>query len=203
MVGSPKLNAMTNEYSFQEKQMPNSNLKNISEETNQIGKYGLNGLKPLLKMDSSDEIALAIGQDLNSLSFRFPNDLNILKNLASPLLETSRCEVEPYFHIPKVIQSENFPLLEPCQNKIKLFSDETLFFIFYMKPRDILQEYAARELVSRNWRYHKDVQVWLTKDNSVEPVLIGQNVEKGFYIFFDPYHWEKIKKEFILHYSSI
>lgn len=72
-----------------------------------------------------------------------------------------------------------------------------------MKPRDTLQEYAARELVARNWRYHKDIQVWLTKDSNVEPILIGQDVEKGVYIFFDPHNWEKIRKEFVLHYSSV
>ena len=47
-----------------------------------------------------------------------------------------------------------------------------------MKPRDTLQEYAARELVARNWRYHKGIQVWLTKDSNVEPVLINPDVEK-------------------------
>ena len=65
-----------------------------------------------------------------------------------------------------------------------------------------MQEYAARELVARNWRYHKGIQVWLTKDSNVEPVLINPDVEKGVYIFFDPHNWEKIKKEFVLHYSS-
>ncbi|KAM9900620.1 hypothetical protein OXX79_005021, partial [Metschnikowia pulcherrima] len=95
------------------------------------------------------------------------------------------------------------PKPEPCDTKISSFSDETLFYIFYTKPRDTLQEYASRELVARNWRYHRDIQVWLTKDSNVEPVLISPDVERGVYVFFDPHNWEKIRKEFVLHYSSV
>ena len=171
---------------------------------NEMSKYGLAGLLSLVKMDQSDYTTFAIGQDITKLGFDLSQDSTILKNLPSPWAETSRSEVEPYFTLPRSILTESIvPPPGPCDNKIQLFTDETLFYIFYMKPRDTLQEYAARELVARNWRYHKDIQVWLTKDSNVEPVLISQDVEKGVYIFFDPHNWEKIKKEFVLHYSSV
>lgn len=174
------------------------------ESNDDIHKFGLNGLTSLVKMEQTDQNVFAIGQDINLLGLDLASDSQILKKLPSPWAETSRSEVEPYFSLPKSIRSENIiPSPEPCDNKIQSFSDETLFYIFYMKPRDTLQEYAARELVARNWRYHKDIQVWLTKDSNVEPVLISQDVEKGVYIFFDPHNWEKIKKEFVLHYSSV
>mmetsp|Transcript_1065 Transcript_1065/g.1177 ORF Transcript_1065/g.1177 Transcript_1065/m.1177 type:complete len:172 (-) Transcript_1065:2923-3438(-) len=169
-----------------------------------MDKFGLNGLLSLVKMEQTDQTVFAIGQDINLLGLDLSTDSQILKKLPSPWAETSRSEVEPYFTLPESIRSENIiPPPEPCDSKIQSFSDETLFYIFYMKPRDTLQEYAARELVARNWRYHKDIQVWLTKDSNVEPVLISQDVEKGVYIFFDPHNWEKIKKEFVLHYSSV
>lgn len=168
-----------------------------------MDKYGLNGLNALTKMEQTDQTAFAIGQDINLLGLDFSEE-KILPKLSSPWAETARSEVEPYFCIPKSIQKDNIvPPPEPCDQKIQLFSDETLFYIFYMRPRDKLQEFAARELVARNWRYHKDIQVWLTKDSHVEAIMITQDVEKGVYIFFDPHNWEKIKKEFVLHYSSI
>ena len=34
----------------------------------------------------------------------------------------------------------------PGPNKAASFSDETLFFMFYSSPRDVLQEIAAQEL---------------------------------------------------------
>lgn len=169
-----------------------------------IGMFGLQGINSLAKMEQNDRNSFAMGQDLNLLGLDLSDNSQILKNLASPWSETSRSEVEPYYSLPSSIQSQNIiPAPEPCDTKIQAFSDETLFYIFYMKPRDTLQEYAARELVARNWRYHKEIQVWLTKDSNVEPVLISPDVEKGVYIFFDPHNWEKIKKEFVLHYSAV
>lgn len=170
-----------------------------------LDKFGLKGILLLCTMDTAakEPVAMAIGQDLSLLGLNLENN-GILSHLSSPWLETSRSEVEPGFSIPPSIQSANIiPPPEPCDTKILTFSDETLFYIFYMKPRDTLQEYAARELVNRNWRYHREIQVWLTKDNNVEPVLISPEVEKGVYIFFDPHNWEKIKKEFVLHYSAV
>lgn len=169
-----------------------------------MANYGMLRLSSLVKMDPSDYTAFAIGQDISSIGIDLSPQSHVLKSFASPWTETSRSEVEPYFSLPSAILPENIiPPPGPCDAKIPNFSDETLFYIFYSRPRDTLQEYASRELVARNWRYHKDIQVWLTKDLNVEPVLISPDVEKGVYIFFDPHNWEKIKKEFILHYLSV
>ncbi|QWW22517.1 hypothetical protein CA7LBN_001263 [Candidozyma auris] len=154
-----------------------------------IDSFGLKGIASLLRMDQTEKNSFAYGQDVQLLGLDLSDNSSILKNMASPWQETSRTEIVP----PP----------EPCDTKISSFADETLFYIFYTKPRDTLQEYAARELVARNWRYHRDIQVWLTKDSNVEPVLISPDVERGVYIFFDPHNWEKIRKEFVLHYSSV
>lgn len=169
-----------------------------------IEKFGLKGISLLVKMEQKDITTSAMGQDLGLMGLDLGDELEILKSLASPWQETSRSEVEPYFSLHELILQKNIqPPPEPCDTKILSFMDETLFYIFYTKPRDTLQEYAARELVARNWRYHRDIQVWLTKDSNVEPVLISPDVERGVYIFFDPHNWEKIRKEFVLHYSSV
>ena len=39
------------------------------------------------------------------------------------------------------------------------FQLETLFYIFYAMPRDVLQAYAAQELYQRDWQYHRDLKV--------------------------------------------
>ncbi|KAF3987243.1 hypothetical protein FT662_04092 [Candidozyma haemuli var. vulneris] len=177
---------------------------NSSNGAADIDSFGLKGIAPLLRMDQTEQNSFAFGQDIQLLGFDLNDKSSILKNMASPWQETSRTEVEPYFSLPKSIQQSTIiPPPEPCDTKISSFADETLFYIFYTKPRDTLQEYAARELVARNWRYHRDIQVWLTKDSNVEPVLISPDVERGVYIFFDPHNWEKIRKEFVLHYSSV
>lgn len=182
----------------------NSTSSTPAPETAAIDKFGLKGISALVKPDQSEQTAFAFGQNLGLMGLDLADDDSILKTMPSPWQETSRSEVEPYFSIPEQILQKNIvPKPEPCDSKILSFMDETLFYIFYTKPRDTLQEYAARELVARNWRYHRDIQVWLTKDSNVEPVLISPDVERGVYIFFDPHNWEKIRKEFVLHYSSV
>ena len=56
-----------------------------------------------------------------------------------------------------------------------------------------MQEAAAVELTNRNWRYHKDLKMWLTKDPQSEPIQHSSQSEQGIYIFFDPKSWGKIK----------
>lgn len=181
-----------------------ANTNGKQEPQSDMDKYGLAGISLLLRMDQTEKNLFAYGQDIQLIGFDLSDKSSILRNLALPWQETSRTDVEPYFLLPKTILDENIqPRPEPCDLKIQLFADETLFYIFYSRPRDTLQEYAARELVARNWRYHRDIQVWLTKDSNVEPVLILPDVESGVYIFFDPHNWEKIRKEFVLHYSSV
>lgn len=83
------------------------------------------------------------------------------------------------------------------------FTDETLFFIFYSQPRDAAQEAAAEQLYKRNWRYHKDLHLWLTKDVGSEPTQKTATYERGTYIFFDPNIWERVQKEFVLVFEHL
>ncbi|KAH3674803.1 hypothetical protein WICMUC_003006 [Wickerhamomyces mucosus] len=172
-------------------------------ELTDLERYGLKGLVPLLTMATPDKNTFALGTDLSILGLDISSssiDEKISKTFSSPWIETSRSEVEPFFRTPNSFKIEN---VGPLQEKLSLFTDETLFYIFYTKPKDILQELTARELMVRNWRYHKDLQVWLTKELNTEPVQQSPTSERGFYIFFDPSTWEKVRKEFILYYQSI
>lgn len=99
--------------------------------------------------------------------------------------------LEPDFHLPSCYNVHPPP---PAQSKINSFADETLFFIFYATPRDALQEVAAQELYNRNWRYHKELHLWLTKEQNTEPTQKTQIYERGNYVFFDPSSWEKVTK---------
>ena len=51
--------------------------------------------------------------------------------------------MQPDFRLPECYTVDN---VHKVKEKIPSFSDETLFFIFYSQPRDIMQEYAAVEL---------------------------------------------------------
>ena len=47
---------------------------------------------------------------------------------------------------------------------------------------------------SRNWRYHTELKMWLTKDLTLpEPVQISLEKEQGSYVFFNHMTWEKVR----------
>lgn len=54
----------------------------------------------------------------------------------------------------------DFINITPTQNIIPKMPDETLFFIFYAQPHDIIQETASNELNKRGWRYNSRANIW-------------------------------------------
>ena len=55
----------------------------------------------------------------------------------------------------------------------------------------------------RNWRYHKEIRLWLTKDPS-HPHIVAKNstFERGTYIFFDVGNWERVRRECVIWYEN-
>ncbi|CAG8572923.1 9541_t:CDS:2 [Diversispora eburnea] len=164
--------------------------------------FGLLGLLSVIRMTDPDLSMLALGSDLTTLGLNLNSPDALYATFTSPWAENNQVAgmIEPEYHLPSCYNVQPPP---PAQSKIGSFSDETLFYIFYSMPRDILQEAAAQELYNRNWRYHKDLRLWLTKEQGTEPFTKTQAFERGNYIFFDPSSWEKVKKDFLLMYESL
>lgn len=145
---------------------------------------------------------LALGTDLTQLGLELNQPEQPLSaTFASPWSDQQVRAAEPDFKLPQCYAVLN---TQPLQSKVRNFSDETLFYIFYTMPKDVMQEIVAQELTQRNWRYHKELQVWLTKVPGNEPSQIVQGrFEKGVYVFFEPTLWERQQKEFILEYAAL
>ncbi|KAG0643588.1 hypothetical protein HOY80DRAFT_944955 [Tuber brumale] len=164
-------------------------------------RFGLGGLLSLIRGESGDYSMLALGQDLTQLGL----DLNqpeapLYPSFASPWADVDSKPVEPEYQLPPCYTVQN---VQSLGAKVSSFSDETLFYIFYTMPRDIMQEVVAAELSSRNWRYHTALKLWLTKDNASDIRQISENAEKGIYVFFDPNAWERVRKEYVLDYTFL
>jgi CCR4-NOT transcription complex subunit 2 len=74
------------------------------------------------------------------------------------------------------------------------FQVETLFYIFYALPKDVLQAYAAQELYSREWRYHGDLKLWFKRAGPSDGVIAQNASVSGSapqYICFDINSWER------------
>ena len=47
---------------------------------------------------------------------------------------------------------------------------------------------------NRNWRFHTDLKMWLTKDVTLpEPIQMSVEKEQGSYVFFNQMAWEKVR----------
>ena len=171
--------------------------------TSPADRFGLLGLLSLIKSADPDLSMLSMGVDLQTFGLNLNSSDPLHPSFVTPwsdnnMLASSR--VEPEFTLPSCYNVQPPP---PAQSKIASFSDETLFFIFYSTPRDVLQEVAAQELYARNWRYHKELHVWLTKEQNTEPTQKTPTYERGTYVFFDPSLWEKVSKNFHLMYEML
>ncbi len=62
---------------------------------------------------------------------------------------------------------------------------ETLFYMFYVMNKDIMQSLAAQELYRRNWKFHSELKIWLKPRNPQE-----NNNGSLQLMFFDISTWE-------------
>ncbi|KAI0315595.1 hypothetical protein OF83DRAFT_1164717 [Amylostereum chailletii] len=164
-------------------------------------RWGLLGLLAMIKSTDPDQALLAVGTDLGTMGLDMQQQGNLYSTFITPWADSSAAHsVEPDFTLPECYDVQPPP---PGPSKAASFSDETLFFMFYSAPRDALQEVAAQELYNRNWRFHKDLRVWLTKESGTAPSQKVQGGEQGIYTFWDPDNWCKERKDMTVLYADL
>ncbi|KAJ3340415.1 hypothetical protein HDU93_007022 [Gonapodya sp. JEL0774] len=136
----------------------------------------------------------------------------------SPFAPIPTARPDPVFHLPPCYNLPTPP--PPALSKIHDFSEETLFYAFYSCPRDALSESSAQELYSRNWRFHKEVRAWITRDTEAgniagNPVagqaasrppgigVGGAAVDKGSYWVWDVAKWERERREMVVRFEDL
>ncbi|KDQ62074.1 hypothetical protein JAAARDRAFT_189448 [Jaapia argillacea MUCL 33604] len=164
-------------------------------------RWGLLGLIAMIKNADLDQSLLSVGTDLGTMGLDMQNPGNLYSTFITPWADSSAAHtVEPDFHLPPCYNVHPPP---PGPNKAAAFSDETLFFMFYSSPRDAMQEVAAQELWNRNWRYHKELRLWITKETGTAPSQKVPGGEQGTYTYWDPDNWEKGRKEMTVMYADL
>jgi hypothetical protein len=62
---------------------------------------------------------------------------------------------------------------------------------------------ATNGRTRRNWRYHKGIQLWLTKPQDATVTRTNESFEQGEFIFWDVNMWQKVKQKFFLSYDML
>ncbi|KDR82564.1 hypothetical protein GALMADRAFT_237941 [Galerina marginata CBS 339.88] len=169
-------------------------------------RWGLLSLIAMMRNSNADADhgLSSIGADLGTMGLDMGFPGNLYSTFITPWADQSAARtVEPDFHLPACYLSVQAP--PPGPAKAAMFSDETLFYMFYSSPRDALQEVAAQELWNRNWRYHKDLRLWITKESGTSPSqkVQGGVGEQGLYTFWDTENWVKERKEMTVLYADL
>eukprot|EP00172_Hildenbrandia_rubra_P000602 Plantae.Rhodophyta-Hildenbrandia_rubra.ctg1321.p1 GENE.Plantae.Rhodophyta-Hildenbrandia_rubra.ctg1321~~Plantae.Rhodophyta-Hildenbrandia_rubra.ctg1321.p1 ORF type:complete len:680 (+),score=129.95 Plantae.Rhodophyta-Hildenbrandia_rubra.ctg1321:1267-3306(+) len=165
--------------------------------------YGMKGLLKMLNTPgkASDNALLTLGLDLTMLGLDLNSAHPLHQFFETPWIESKEemdsesgsglrgsklmkpRELEKhlpkcYYMQPPALKTSHFPK----------FSLETLFYIFYSMPRDVLQLYVAVELYRHQWRYHRNLKRWFARSRSPGP---SPALERNGYIYFDVNSWEK------------
>lgn len=163
-------------------------------------KFGLKGLRYMMGAHP-DYQGLLSGIEPTTLGIDLTSNEMISTSIWSPFTDDPPRPSIPKFRLPECYQVNN---VQPIENKIGSFNEETLMWIFYSCPGDVKQQLAAIELNNRNWRWHRKHQTWLTKDDLMMPQVLSPNHERGFYIVWDTQNWRKERvRDFTLYYSDL
>ncbi|XP_022893951.1 probable NOT transcription complex subunit VIP2 [Olea europaea var. sylvestris] len=164
-------------------------------------RFGMLGLLSVIKMTNPGLSSLALGIDLTSLGLNLNSSETIHKKFASPWSDEP-ARGEPEYSVPECYYAKPPPPVN--QSYFARFSQETLFYIFYSMPKDRAQLFAANELYTRGWFYHKDLRLWFTRVKDMEPLVETNTYERGCYYFFDPNTWQMTRKDnFVLIYEMV
>lgn len=153
--------------------------------------YGLLGLLKVLRSGDANRNMLSLGVDLTTLGLSLNTKSSLHPTFNLPWTDRPVAK-ESEYNLPDCYKTPHPPLRT---GHFKKFTLETLVYIFYSMPRDILQAYAAQELYRRGWRFHQELRLWLLYDpeTAVElsPPTEADKKPEYNYVYFDVQSWEK------------
>uniref|UniRef100_A0AAR2KF07 CCR4-NOT transcription complex subunit 2 n=1 Tax=Pygocentrus nattereri TaxID=42514 RepID=A0AAR2KF07_PYGNA len=167
--------------------------------------FGMIGLLTFIRAAETDPgmVHLALGNDLTTLGLNLNSPENLYPKFASPWASVPCRPQDIDFHVPSEYLTNIHIRNKLAAIKLSRYGEDLLFYLYYMNGGDLLQLLAAVELFNRDWRYHKEERVWITRAPGMEPTLKTNTYERGTYYFFDCLNWRKVAKEFHLEYDKL
>lgn len=176
-------------------------LSNMSDKD----RYGMVGWAVMNDGPAAEYRASTRSHDIVSFEDQIHSGRPLLRSYAGPFARPDAHPPRPLpkdYHIPDCYIVQN---VAPIQQRISGFTEDTLFYIFYTSPKDILQEDVATELMARKWRFHMKEKMWMTRDDTTaNPIQLEKDVcEQGIYIWWDYRSWKRIRKQYVLRFEDL
>lgn len=167
--------------------------------------FGMIGLLTFIRAAETDPnlVSLALGADLTTLGLNLNSGVNLYPTFGGPWADTPCRPQDIDYHVPYEYLTNTTIRDKLAPVKLNRYKDDVLFYMFYTNVGDVLQLAAAAELYNRDWRYHKEDRVWITRAPGMPPSEKTAAYERGTYYFFDVNSWRKVPKEFHLAYDKL
>uniref|UniRef100_A0A8C4NH63 CCR4-NOT transcription complex subunit 2 n=2 Tax=Eptatretus burgeri TaxID=7764 RepID=A0A8C4NH63_EPTBU len=167
--------------------------------------FGMIGLLTFIRAAETEPslVHLALGSDLTTLGLNLNSPENLYPKFASPWAESPCRPQDIDFHVPSEYLTNIHIRDKLAPIKLPRYGEDLLFYMYYTNGGDMLQLAAAAELYNRDWRYHKEERVWITRAPGMEPQVKTNAYERGTYYYFDCHNWRKVAKEFHLEYDKL
>lgn len=177
----------------------------MSDKTVANDQFGMLGLLDFIRAAENDPSLASVtyGTDLTTLGINLASQDRLFPTFAGPWADQPLKVYEIDFHVPAEYLVSSVIRDKLNSFNLKRYHEDTIFFLFYMFPNDVFQMAAAAELYSREWRYHKEEKVWITRAPGMPIIEKTQDYERGTYFFFEPNNWSRVAKEFILEYKLL
>ncbi|KAM9085909.1 LOW QUALITY PROTEIN: CCR4-NOT transcription complex subunit 2-like [Megaptera novaeangliae] len=161
--------------------------------------FGMIGLLTFIRAAETDPgmVHLALGSDLTTLGLNLNSPENLYPKFASPWASSPCRPQDIDFHVPSEYLTNIHVRDKLAAIKLGRYGEDLLFYLYYMNGGDVFQLLAAVELFNRDWRYHKEERVWITRAPGMEPTMRTNTYERGTYYFFDCLNWRKVAKELV------
>lgn len=160
--------------------------------------FGMVGLLTFIRAAESDPnlVTLAMGQDLTGLGLNLNSQENLHPTFAGPFADQP-CRAQDIEHNVPPEYLVNVSIRDKLSSiTLKKYKEDLLFFLFYTNVGDLMQLAAAAELHNREWRYHIEEKVWITRIPGISQYEKNGTKERGTFYYFDAQNWRRVPKDF-------
>lgn len=167
--------------------------------------FGMVGFLAFIRTAEADAnlAQLAQGYDLTTLGLNLKSSESQYLTYGGAWAETQCRAQDIDFYVPREYLTNVVTREKLAPISLSRYGEDLLFYLFYMNAGDVLQILAARELYNREWRYHMEERVWITRAPGVPLLEKAASFERGTYYYFDPTSWRKVSREFCLVYEKL
>ncbi|XP_017114674.1 regulator of gene activity isoform X1 [Drosophila elegans] len=160
--------------------------------------FGMVGLLTFIRAAETDPnlVTLSLGTDLTGLGLNLNSQESLHTTFAGPFVAQPCRAQDVEFNVPPEYLI-NFAIRDKLTAPVlKKLQEDLLFFLFYTNIGDMMQLMAAAELHSREWRYHVEEKIWITRIPGIDQYEKNGTKERGTFYYFDAQSWKRLSKVF-------